>query len=206
MRTSRQHLANELYKWKFSEETIFRFRRSCGGRKPQTRRHGSDLLSYCSGIHAGQRCLSLEEIYLRGSAVKLLWITTQGKWNQPPTVRKMLTVPAVYAHVERCRPELIPRNMDALPACAQVRLACGVHVAPPTACVRAFGRMHPCNEGALFTWSTASMTHCHFHSSFYFSCSSWGGEWEVRVHVYAFFFLFSCLLTPLPSLFSFPHL
>lgn len=33
-----------------------------------------------------------------------------------------------------------------------------------------------------------------------------GGAMGVRVHVYAFFFLFSCLLTPLPSLFSFPHL
>lgn len=66
--------------------------------------------------------------------------------------------------------------MDALPARTRVRLTCGMRMAPPTACMRVFGCMQPCNGGALFTWSTAGVTHCHFHSSFYFSSSSW--EWE----------------------------
>lgn len=67
--------------------------------------------------------------------------------------------------------------------------------APPTACVRAFGRMQPCNGGALFTWSTASVTHCHFHSSFYFSSSSWEGAGSKFTSVppcffFSFWFLF----------------
>lgn len=87
MCTPWQHLANELYKWKFSKKTIFRFRRTGGGRKPRTRCHGGDLLAYCSSIHARQRCLSPGGNL---STVKLLSITMRGKWNQPPTVRKML--------------------------------------------------------------------------------------------------------------------
>lgn len=95
-------------------------------------------------------------------------------------------------HTKHSWPELIPRNIEALPARTRVRPTCGVHAAPPTACVWAFGRMQPCNGGTLFTWSEASLTHSRFHSSFYFSSSPWEWKWRgggVRLHVYASFFM-----------------
>lgn len=154
MWTSRQHFANELYKWK-----VWRGNDLQVLQNPR-RQEAADALSW-------RRFVVI---------LKLLSITMQGKWNQPPTVRKMRTV--VYTSAQQCRPEGIPRNMDALPARAWVSLTWGVRATPPTACVRALGRMQPCNGGALFTWSRASVTHCHFHYSVYFSCIFWeGGGW-----------------------------
>lgn len=95
--------------------------------------------------------------------MKLLSKTKQGKWNEPPTVRKVRTAAGVYVR---------PRTLANFTI---VRLSHGARWLP-FACVWTFEHMHRCNGGTLFTWNTASMTHCHFHSSFYFSSNSWRGR------------------------------